>query len=271
MKEKSADEGEGTVKRKRLLFSVVIILLLSLFLSGCALGHSAWWKEEVLLHDGRTIIVDRAQKLGGYRTLDAPAYARIVLEEKWDFPVPGTRKVVTWRVNQDWPPEGQSLTLITVDFLQGTPYIATWPGGTISYNYWGRPNPPYVFFKYDGKSWLRIPLEEFPKEFTEANVVVGQPRSSRRTGTLSVAQIKEENNRGLEPYLTRIIRSGLSEREVGYPELVTDGKGRWVSIGRFDGQQSYEACVMKCEQERFLGEFCPCKRLFNNKTKTGGN
>ena len=136
--------GQG-YKHKRLLFSVVLILLLCLFLSGCALGHSAWWKEEVLLHDGQTIIVDRSQKLGGYRTLDAPAYARTVLEEKWDFPVPGTRKVVTWRVNQRFPPEGESLILIMVGFVQGTPYIATWPGGTIPYNYWGRPNPPYVF------------------------------------------------------------------------------------------------------------------------------
>jgi len=268
MKERPGDESERVVKRKRLLFSVVIILLLSLFLSGCTLGHSAWWKEEVLLHDGQTIIVDRSQKLGGYRTLDAPAYARTVLEEKWDFPVPGTRKVVTWRVDKRFPPEGESLILITVGFLHGTPYIATWPGGTIAYNYWGRPNPPYVFFKYDGKSWLRIPLEEFPKEFTEANVVVGQPRSNRRTGTLSVVQVREENNRKQPLYLTKIIRGGLSDREVGYPYEIYDGDG-WRGAESLLNQPSYEACLIECIRLNIKEAYCPCKQLYKNKT--GGN
>ena len=267
MKKRAEGKSKREVKRERLLFSVVIILL-SLFLSGCFLGHSAWWKEEVLLHDGQTIIVDRSQKLGGYRTLDAPAYARIVLEEKWDFPVPGTRKVVTWRVNKRFPPEGEGLTLIAVDFLQGTPYIATWPGGTIAYNFWGRPNPPYVFFKYDGQSWQRIPLEEFPKEFTEANVVVGLPRSDRRTGTLSAAQVREENREGLEPYMTRIIRGGLSDREVGYPYEIYDGTG-WRGAESLLTQPSYEACVIECKQLDIKEVYCPCEKLYKNKT--GGN
>ena len=43
--------------------------------------------------------------------------------------------------------------------------------GCHAYNKWGRPNPPYGFFKYDGKAWQRIPLEEFPAEIKEANMV----------------------------------------------------------------------------------------------------
>jgi len=136
MKERPGDESERVVKRKRLLFSVVIVLLLCLLLSGCFLGHSAWWKEEVLLHDGRTIIVDRSQKLGGYPTLDSQE--RAVLEEKWHFPVPGTYKFITWEINQELPPKGTPLLLVTIGFIRGTPYIATVPAGCISYNYWGR-------------------------------------------------------------------------------------------------------------------------------------
>ena len=267
MKEKSADEGEGTVKRKRLLFSVVIVLLLCLLLSGCFLGHSAWWKEEVLLHDGRTIIVDRSQKLGGYPTLDSQE--RAVLEEKWHFPVPGTYKFITWEINQELPPKGTPLLLVTIGFIRGTPYIATVPAGCISYNYWGRPNPPYVFFRYDGKTWQRIKLEEFPMELTEANAVVGDPKPYNRTGTLSIAQIKEEN-RYLEPHLKKIMRQPVkSAQTMDCEEMVTNGKGTWLSIDWFSSEPSYEACLVVCNRKRFAEEFCPCDHLFNTKTQGG--
>ena len=42
----------------------------------------------------------------------------------------------------------------------------------LAYNKWGRPNPPYVFFKYDGNAWQRIPLSEFPAEFKNINLVI---------------------------------------------------------------------------------------------------
>jgi len=177
MTEKPVDERAWIVKHKRFLFSVVLVFLLSLLLSGCFLGHSAWWKEEVLLHDGQTIIVDRSRKLGGYRYPDSRN--RSILEEKWNFPVPGTYKFVTWKINQELPPKGYSLSLLVLGFVQGAPYIATSPAGCISYNYWGRPNPPYVFFRYDGKTWQRIKLEEFPMELTETNVVVGSPKPKK--------------------------------------------------------------------------------------------
>jgi len=262
MTEKPVDERAWIVKHKRFLFSVVLVFLLSLLLSGCFLGHSAWWKEEVLLHDGQTIIVDRSRKLGGYRYPDSRN--RSILEEKWNFPVPGTYKFVTWKINQELPPKGYSLSLLVLGFVQGAPYIATSPAGCISYNYWGRPNPPYVFFRYDGKTWQRIKLEEFPMELTETNVVVGSPKPKNQIGVLSIAQIKEEN-RYLGPHLKKIARERLSAKEasnVGCPEEVTDGKGNWVGIGLFKEQPSYEACVKECSRQRFTGEYCPCNRLF---------
>jgi len=261
MKERPGDERERVVKRKRLLFSVVIILL-SLSLSGCALGHSAWWKEEVLLHDGQTIIVDRAQKLGGYPYVASTE--RTILEEKWQFPVPGTYKIVTWKISQERPPKGYSLSLLTVGFVRGAPYIATVPAGCISYNYWGRPNPPYVFFKYDGKTWQRIKLEEFPAELTESNVIVGLPDYQNRTGTIPIARIKQDN-RYLETDLKKISRERLSAREaseVGCPVLVTDGKGTWMGIDWFSSKESHAGCLDVCKREGFSDEYCPCDKLF---------
>jgi len=270
MKERPGDESEWVVKRKRkrLLFSVVIIFLLSLFLSGCALGHSAWWKEEVLLHDGQTIIVDRSRKLGGYRYVDSRN--RSILEEKWKFPVPGTYKFVTWKVNQELPPKGTPLMLVTIGFIHGTPYIATVPAGCISYNYWGRPNPPYVFFKYDGQTWQRIKLEEFPMELTEANVVVGSPKPYNQTGTLTIAQVKGEN-RYLAAHLKKIARERLSAREaseVGCPFEIYDGT-YWRGAGSLLRQSTYEECLNECLRIDIKEEYCPCDKLFKNKT--GGN
>jgi hypothetical protein len=192
-------------------------------------GNSPSWKEEVLLHDGRTIIVERSQELGGYPTVESRE--RTTLEEEWVLPVPGTEWKISWKTGFKTPPEGPSLMLVLVGFPGGTPYIATVAAGCIAYNHWGRPNPPYVFFKYDGANWQRIPLEEFPTELKEANVVVGRPDSWHRSGLLSIATIKEENHR-LEPYMRQIVRAPVKVAQTtDCAEMVHDGNGGWTGIG----------------------------------------
>ena len=109
--------------------------------------------------------------------------------------------------------------LVLVGFSDSTPYIATSPAGCIAYNYWDRPNPPYVFFRHDGKEWQRISLAEFPVELKEVNVVVGRPDPPHRSGLLSIAIIKEEN-RNLEPHLRQIIREPVKVAQtVECPDL----------------------------------------------------
>lgn len=193
-------------------------------------GGSASWKEEVLLHDGQKIIVERSQTFGGYPTLDSRE--RVILEEEWVFPVPGTGKKITWKTDHRNPPQGESLMLVLVEFFDDIPYIATSPAGCISYNHWKRPNPPYVFFKYDGKKWRQISLAEFPSMLKESNVAVGRPDSNHRTGLLTVETIKEEN-RNLEPYLRQIVREPITKGDGPwrYPEMEYDGKGGWRSPG----------------------------------------
>ena len=264
MTEKPVDERAWVVKHKRFLFSVVLVFLLSLLLSGCFLGHSAWWKEEVLLHDGQTIIVDRSQKLGGYPYVASTE--RTILEEKWQFVIPGTKEKVTWIKDGRFPPQGTMLTMILLDILNGVPYIATVPSVCISYNYWGRPNPPYVFFKYDGKTWQRIKLEEFPAELTESNVIVGRPDYQNRTGTIPIARIKQDN-RYLEAHLKKIIRQPVKSMDC--EEMVTNGKGTWLGIDWFSSEPSYEACVKVCSEQWFSKDYCPCDRLFNTKIQGG--
>jgi len=270
MKERPGDESERVVKRKRLLFSVVILFLLSLFLSGCFLGHSAWWKEEVLLHDGQTIIVDRTEKddpTGLAEPFKGPPRA----EETIHFTIPGTKQWVEWK--SDFGRDLQdNLTLLLLDFQQGTPYIATKPRFCHAYDKWGRPNPPYVFFKYDGKTWQRIKLEEFPAAFQNTNVLIGGYSKARFTDAelsspyLTAETVKRQINQ-MPPssdYLKRIARKRLSAREaseVGCPFEIYDGT-YWRGAGSLLRQSSYEECLNECLRINIKEEYCPCNRLF---------
>ena len=56
-----------------------------------------------------------------------------------------------------------------LDIRQGGAYIVANNMGCLSYNKWGRPNPPYVVFKYEGKEWKRIPVHELPAEINRPN------------------------------------------------------------------------------------------------------
>ncbi|MHB9119796.1 MAG: hypothetical protein ACYC2R_16220 [Burkholderiales bacterium] len=174
------------------------------------------WKEEVLLHDGKKLIVERSQTYGNYA--EPASQERSLSEEKWVFQIPGSGQKITWKSDFRKPPEGDSLMLLLLDFHNGVPYVATSPAGCLAYNHWGRPNPPYVFFKYDGKTWQRISLAEFPPAFKASNVAVGRPDPDHRTGLLSVDTIKEEN-RQLEAYLRVIAREPLASSQLCPPEL----------------------------------------------------
>jgi len=239
MKERPEDRGEREAKRKSLLFSVVIILPLCLFLSGCALGPSAWWKEEVLLHDGQTIIVDRALKRGGRHEITQPSS---ITEHTLRFTPPGSRKSILWKSEFD-PGIGYStLDLMALDMVNGTPYIVAQPAGCLSYNKWGRPNPPYIFFKYSEGQWQQIPLGEFPVEITKPNVLIDLVEreirdAEKETGIVSAESIRKRNNLIKGAEFRSIIRTPLKPGSAGLscPELIFY-KGAWVgpgdSIGR---------------------------------------
>lgn len=222
---------QTTIKKWAVMISLAI---LGGGMNACAMGGASW-KEEVLLYDGKKLIVERSQTYDGYA--EPASTERSLAEEKWEFRIPGSNRKIVWKSDFRRPPEGDSLMLLQLNFLDDVPYVATTPAGCLSYNHWKRPNPPYVFFKYDGKAWQQIPLSEFPSAFKESNVAVGRPDSNHREGLLIVATIKEEN-RLLEPYLRVIAREPLKLGSIGVscPELVYY-KGGWVSPGDSIGRR----------------------------------
>lgn len=251
----------------RPLFAVLVLILV-LTMNAYA-TNTVTWKEEVALHDGKTLIVTRTH------TYDPKGPREIgqgppLVEATIMFTVPGTDRIVIWksdfgRANQD------SLVLLMLDMLNGTPYIVTEPGGCLAYNKWGRPNPPYVFFKYD-REWKRIPLEQFPAEFKELNVVLAPDSNERkkkeiqnmttRDGFVSVENIKKLNRDSGDRTIVRTEVKTAKTVSCGKKVYVGDG---WMGLDWFTSKSSYDECMKVCTLNKISAQYCPCGTLFKNK------
>jgi hypothetical protein len=180
----------GAMMRNGLL--AISLMILGGGMSACADGTS--WKEEVLLHDGKKLIVERSQRYGGRHEIGQKPPIK---EQEISFMLPNTSHPITWKSEYSEDVGRANLDLLALHVLHGTPYIVAEPNLCLAYNKWGRPNPPYVFFKYDGKSWQRIPLSAFPAQFKDINVVVntlGEAGTLSQAKVVSVATVNELNS-----------------------------------------------------------------------------
>ena len=155
----------------RIFRTIGLILILGVSMSACATSTFTW-KEEVQLHDGKKMIVDRSDTYDSSMRHEIGQGAQLA-EHKTTFTIPGTKQTVIWKSDNRSFLDPDDFHLLALDFLDGVPYVATTTFGQIAYTKWGRPNPPYVFFKYDGKAWQRISLEEFPEIFKINLIVTG--------------------------------------------------------------------------------------------------
>ena len=247
-----------------------LLLMMGVSMSADAglFGHSKGWKEEVKLHDGRVIVVERSFNLGGYSTLDSRE--RALLDETITFTLPDSNKSILWKTEfRNDVPEPNSLSLLLLDVVGGIPYIATSPAGSIAYNKWGSPNPPYVLFKYVNDEWKRIPLEDFPPELAHANLM-SMPDSRMLKSYYTLEAVKGQmQGRNIAEEFKTIVRTPL---DVWKPrpgpnngELIRTEDGGWIGIGWFSDQPSIEACLKKCAREKVSPQDCPCNTLFKGK------
>ena len=195
-------------------------------------SNSRSWKEEVLLHDGHKIIIDRTDRLGGFPAIESRE--RETLSETVSFTLPGSKKKISWATDfKDSAPEPNSLNLLLLDIVDGIPYIATYPAGCIAYNKWGRPNPPYIVFKYDDNQWKRIKLEDLPKELKQPNVIVGGPPADLLKSEYSAEQVNELNDGIRTVEYRTIIRVPAAISESRCLNLVPRKGGGWETPGGF--------------------------------------
>ena len=193
-------------------------------------GNTASWKEEVLLHDGGKIVVERWQKYGGGHEIGQPPPIK---EQTITFTLPGTEQVITWRDEYTEDIGHANFILVALHIINNTPYIITKPRLCLSYNKWGRPNPPYVIFKYEGEEWKRIELAELPLEFNNVNLVIttlGDAKKLVSQELVSAEMVKKLNSSLTQKEYKTIIRTPFDPKalEKGCPVLVRKKDG-WYS------------------------------------------
>lgn len=190
-----------------------MILIMGVSMSACS---ATSWKEEVLLHDGSKLIVRRTQGYGGRGEIGQGAPIK---EQGITFTVPSTGKTITFESEYSEDVGRANFLLLALHILDGTPYIVAEPNLCLSYNKWGRPNPPYVFFRYDGTAWQRIPLSEFPAEFKDINLAIETKSYERiqiavaRSGRnyLPAEFVKGFNSELTQSYFKTILREAMPE------------------------------------------------------------
>lgn len=120
---------------------------------------------------------------------------------------------------------------MALHILNGIPYIVAEPNLCLAYNKWGRPNPPYVLFKYDGTTWQRISMSELPAEFKTINVSLDirgrQVEELVKIGTVSAEQIRQRNAHTGIPQFKTILREPYAGAGGGCEELIRY-KGHWI-------------------------------------------
>lgn len=223
------------------------------------------WKEEVLLHDGQKLIVERSQM---YKGRSEPGQPAPIGEHTIRFSLPGSSKTITWTSEYGEDIGRTDFNLSALHVKNNTPYVVAEPNLCLSYNKWVRPNPPYVVFRYDGTVWERIAFDALPSEFTTVNVV----KRIRGIDVENLVKAKEVNadqvaalNAGLERPEAKVILREKVNYDPGCIEMRTNGKGLWLAAVLFSKQQNMSACDEICWREKFDAQHCPCKKIFERK------
>ncbi|MDP1634176.1 MAG: hypothetical protein Q8L69_05795, partial [Gallionellaceae bacterium] len=263
---RSMSKQNGMMKR---IAKLGMILMLGASMSACAgflgLGGDSW-KEEVLLHDGSKIIVERtADRHGRHEIGQRPPIG----DQSISFTMPGSNQHIVWKDEFSEDVGGANFNLMMLEVVQNTAYLLATPAGCLSYNKWGRPNPPYVVFKHDGKEWQRSPLHELPVEIKQPNMLHSSPDDvagkSAKGGVVSADVIRRENDEFRQPEFRTILREAVAGAGGGC--IKTDyykGYG-WLSPDWFSDQPSLEACLKFCDQKKFAKEVCPCNKFFKGE------
>lgn len=240
--------------------------LLGLALLGLSPGASAFlgfggtsWQEEVLLHDGTKIVVERNMTRHGRHE---PGRKPPIGDQSIEFTVPGTSQKLVWRDEYSEDVGSANFTPVALHILNGTPYIIATNYGCLSYNKWGRPNPPYVIFRHDGKAWQRVQITELPVEFKTINLVIApsnEEKTLNQLGTVPVVEIDKMNQRPVGSHYRTIVREAIRP---SCETLIPYGNGGWLSLDWFSGKSSLQECRQVCESRKVSQQNCPCDSLF---------
>jgi hypothetical protein len=208
----------------------VLFAVLSLKANAGLFGFGGMeWKEEVLLHDGSKIIVERSVKRGGRHELFK---GLPISEQRLSWRMPGTNQAITWEDHFSKDVGSATLLPMLVDVHQGSAYVVADPMGCLAYNKWGRPNPPYVVFRHQGKEWQRIPLQELPLEIKTPNLIHSEPdvkAERNKINPISAEEIQKIVASNFRAEFRSIVREELPSAYISQMcEELIHYKGAWI-------------------------------------------
>ena len=185
------------------------------------------WKEEALQPDGSRIVVERSLSRKGRHEIGQRSPGG---DESLSFVMPGTGQRLIWEDKHSEDIGSGNFNPMMLGVSQGRAYVMVTPQGCLSYNKWGRPNPPYVVFRFEGKEWARIALADLPAEFTLPNLIISSPDDQvEKSGTRFItAEMVGRMNQGFgrAEYKT-ILREPYKGAGGGCEELIRY-KGYWI-------------------------------------------
>lgn len=121
------------------------------------------WKEEVLLPDGKTIVIDCGVTFGPRRY--EPGQSKTGAIKYWlSFTNPANGQLVKWE-------NPGKLKPMILAVSGGVPYVVAVPISSYGYIEAGCPNPAYLFFKY-GNGWESISFKDFPQDIRKRNLLL---------------------------------------------------------------------------------------------------
>ncbi len=196
----------------KIIFGFVCCALLGISLSAGAglfgFGRTTW-KEEVLLHDGSKMVATRTVERGGRHEI---GQGPPIKEQSLVFTLPGTNEKVIWEDKFTEDVGGANFLPMQLEIYKDWAYLVVYPMGCLSYNKWGRPNPPYVVFKYQGKTWQRITLQELPAELIIPNLIFSSPDNEAKKagkGVVSAETIRKLYEGYKQPEFKTILREAV--------------------------------------------------------------
>lgn len=255
------------VNARRWVLAMGLFLALSacMDVAGAGGAGSDTWREEVLLHDGQKIMVDRAQSYGGAHEIGQRPPVR---DMTITFALPGSGKRISWTSEYGEDVGRSNFTLAALHILNDTPYVVALPNLCQSYNKWGRPNPSYVIFKYQASTWTRIPLAELPTEFKSTNLVVeslGHSEALARQGKVSAEMVQQLNGQMTQPEYRGILREPGGVDPSSCEKTFPNGKGRALGAGWFSSGRDKAECLRTCQRYEYDAAMCPCNKFFKGE------
>lgn len=175
------------------------------------------WKEEAQLHDGRTLIVERSQTYGGRGEI---GQASPVRTHTIRFAMPQSGRAITWTSEYGEDLGRTNFNVLAVHIQDDTPYLVVEPNLCLAYNKWGRPNPPYVIYKHDGRGWQRVDMDNLPKVFKTINLIVNNGRiehikkASQEKGYVPAQEVAAFNRSLVQPEYKGILREALPQERI---------------------------------------------------------